>query len=193
VSPALGDGRARGGCDDGAVAANDRLNLYLVRHAFASHADPAQWPDDADRPLTEDGARRFRAAARGLRRIVPDVDVVLASGFARAWQTAELLHEAAGWPAPEECPALEAGRPASSLLPILRDRPERSIAVVGHEPHLSMLASLLCAGSEDALNFEVKKGAVALLAFDYAVEPAGARLRWAVAPKILRALDRAGG
>ena len=175
------------------MAANDRLSLYLVRHAFASHADPAQWPDDAERPLTEDGARRFRAAARGLRRIVPTVDVVLSSGFARAWQTAELLHDDAGWPAPEQCPELEAGRPASSAVPILQGRAERSIAVVGHEPHLSRLASLFCAGSEDALDLELKKGAVALVACAFAVEPAGGRLRWALAPKILRALDSAAG
>jgi len=173
------------------VAADDRLSLYLVRHAFASHADPSQWPDDADRPLTEEGARRFRAAARGLRRLVPEVDAMLSSGFARAWQTAELLHEEAGWPAPEDCPELEAGRSASSALPLLQGRAERSIALVGHEPHLSRLASLLSAGSEDALDLELKKGGVVLLAFAYAVEPGGARLRWALAPKVLRALDSA--
>jgi phosphohistidine phosphatase len=168
-----------------------RLSVFLVRHAFAAHADPTQWPDDAERPLTEDGARRFRAAARGLRRMVPAVDGVLSSGFARAWQTAELLHTVTGWPKPEECPALEAGKPASSALALLQDREERLIALVGHEPYLSRLASLLCAGSEDVLNLELKKGAVALLACDGPVEPAGARLRWAVAPKILRALDSA--
>jgi phosphohistidine phosphatase len=175
------------------VAANDSLLVYLVRHAFASHADPAQWPDDSERPLTEDGARRFRSAARGLSRIVSEVDVVLSSGFARAWQTAELLHDEAGWPAPENCPALEAGRPASAALPILRDRDERSVALVGHEPYLSGLASLVCAGSEAALDLEVKKGAVVLIAFGGAVAPGGGRLRWAVAPKLLRALDTSAG
>src|SRR5947207_500590 len=115
------------------VASRDRLSLFLVRHAFAAHADPSRWPDDAKRPLTEDGIRRFQAAARGLQRIAPDVDVVLSSGFARAWQTAELLHDATGWPDPRECTALEAGRPAASALEVLDDRQERSVALVGHE------------------------------------------------------------
>src|SRR5205085_3862257 len=92
------------------VAANGSSSLYLVRHAFAGHADAARWPDDAKRPLTADGVRRFRPAAEGLRRLAPDVDVVLSSGYTRAWQTAELLHEVTGWPVPEACAALEAER-----------------------------------------------------------------------------------
>jgi phosphohistidine phosphatase len=171
------------------AARNDRLDLYLVRHAFAAHADPARWPDDAARPLTEEGIARFRVAARGLRRLVPAVDSVLSSGYARAWQTAELLSEVAGWHDPEKCPALEAGRAASSVLDVLQRRPESSIALVGHEPDLSCLASLLCTGSEDGLQLELKKGAVASLSFSGAVEPARACLRWTVSPKILRKLD----
>jgi phosphohistidine phosphatase len=172
------------------AARDDRLDLYLVRHAFAAHADPARWPDDADRPLTEEGSTRFRVAARGLRRLVPAVDSMLSSGYARAWQTAELLHEVAGWREPEECSALEAGRPATLALDVLQGRTERSIAFVGHEPYLSTLASLLCTGSEDELRLELKKGAVASLSFAGPGEPARAWLRWTVSPKILGRLDR---
>jgi phosphohistidine phosphatase len=172
------------------TARGDRLDLYLVRHAFAAHADFSLWPDDAERPLTEDGITRFRAAARGLQRLVPAVDSVLSSGYARAWQTAELLHDVAGWREPEECPALEAGRRATPALDVLQGRAERSIAFVGHEPQLSRLASLLCTGSEDGLQLELKKGAVAWLSFAGPIEPARACLRWSVSPKILRRLDR---
>ena len=172
------------------AAQNDRLDVYLVRHAFAAHADPTRWPDDATRPLTDEGVARFRVAARGLRRLVPAVDSVLSSGYARAWQTAELLRDDAGWPEPEECPALEAGLTASAALDVLQSSNAHSIALVGHEPYLSRLASLLCTGSEDALELEMKKGAVAALAFAGPVEPAHASLRWTVSPKILRKLDR---
>jgi phosphohistidine phosphatase len=165
--------------------------LYLVRHAFAAHADPSRWPDDAERPLTPEGAERFRRAARGLRRIVPDVDAVLSSRFARAWQTAELLQEEAGWTEPEAFPALEVGRSPAETLDALRRRPEEALALVGHEPHLSSLASLLCAGREDVIQLQVKKGAVLLLTCDGPVAPGAAYLRWAVPPKLLRAL--AGG
>ena len=164
--------------------------VYLVRHAFAAHADPARWPDDAKRPLTDDGIRRFRAAARGLRRLVPDVDAVLSSGYARAWQTAELLHEVTGWPKPQECRALEADRSGSAALDVLREHTERSLALVGHEPYLSTLASILCAG-DGSLRLELKKGAVVRLHVEDDARPGGASLGWAVSPKILRVLDEA--
>ena len=166
------------------------LALYLVRHAYASHADPTRWPDDAQRPLTDEGTARFREAARGLGRIVPIVDVVLSSGYARSWQTAELLHDAAGWPAPAECPELEPGRPPSAVIHVVRRYTVRSLAVVGHEPDLSKLASLLCTGREEALRIEVKKGAVVSLSFAEPVEPGRGCLRWIVPPRVLRKLDR---
>jgi phosphohistidine phosphatase len=165
-------------------------SVYLVRHAFAAHADVSKWPDDSKRPLTEDGIRRFRAAAGGLRRLVPDVDVLLSSGYARAWQTAELLHEVTRWPKPQECRALEADRSASGGVDVLREHTERSVALVGHEPYLSTLASILCAGDR-SLRLELKKGAVALLRVEDEVEPGSAYLTWAVSPKILRALEAA--
>src|SRR3954449_1630919 len=128
------------------MAADGERKVYLVRHAFAAHADAARWPDDSKRPLTDDGTRRFRAAARGLRRLVPDVDLVLSSGYVRAWQRAGLRHEVTGWPKPDECRALEADRSASAALDVLREHAEGSVALVGHEPYLSTLASILCAG-----------------------------------------------
>jgi phosphohistidine phosphatase len=172
------------------AAGSDRLAVCLVRHAYADHADPARWPDDSLRPLTAEGAERFRDAARGLARLVPEVAVMLSSGYTRAWQTAELLHEVAGWPAPEECPALEAGRPPAEAVDALRGRAERAIALVGHEPQLSRLASLLCTGSEDGLRMELKKGGSVALSFPGVAEPAAAELRWIVSLKILRRLGR---
>ena len=74
------------------------MELYLVRHAVAEARDAEQWPDDGLRPLTADGEAKFRKAARGLHRLAPTVDAVVASPFTRAWRTAELLQEEAGWP-----------------------------------------------------------------------------------------------
>lgn len=165
------------------------MDLYLVRHAIAEQRDFARWPDDGDRPLSPEGMERFRSAARGLRRIVPSVELVLASPYVRAWQTAEILREEAGWPAPERCDVL-ASYPPASVMAVLRDRSEHpSVALVGHEPHLSSLASVLAAGEPGALNLELKKGAVARLALDGHPAPGAALLRWSVSPKILRLLD----
>lgn len=118
-----------------------------------------------------------------------DVELVLSSGWARAWQTAAILHETSGWPEPQDCPPLEGDKPAAAALEVLRGRQEGSIALVGHEPHLSMLAAVFCAGREDGMQLQLKKGAVAVIGIEGAVEPGAGYLLWAAAPRILRALD----
>jgi phosphohistidine phosphatase len=170
------------------MTGNGRLTLYLVRHASADHADASKWPDDSKRPLTQNGIQKFRDAAKGLRRLVPEVEVVLSSGYARAWETAELLHEVAGWPQPQESSALEAGRPPTPAIDALREHEEKSIALVGHEPHLSTLASILCGGGEN-FHLKLRKGGVAVVRVDGDPAPGSGYLLWAVGPKILRALD----
>jgi phosphohistidine phosphatase len=165
------------------------VDVYLVRHAIAEQRDVVRWPDDSQRPLTPEGAGRFRRAARGLRRIVPSVELVRSSPYIRAWQTAELLHEEAGWPAPLACAPLAGHSATAEALDALRLHADReSVALVGHEPNLSWLASLLLAGAEGVVDLELKKGAAALLELASPPTPGSALLRWSVSPKILRAL-----
>src|SRR5688500_15620064 len=96
--------------------------VYIVRHAPAGERDSARWPDDSKRPLTKNGERKFARAATGLAQIAAPPDVVLASPYTRAWRTAELLAENAGWPAPEECSALAADREAADAVRVLAER-----------------------------------------------------------------------
>ena len=164
--------------------------IYLVRHAVAEKRDPARWPDDSLRPLAPNGIARFRSAARGLGRIVSTVDLVLSSSYTRSWETAELLSEEARWPAPERCRELEADQTPGAALHALQALSKPSaLALVGHEPNLSSLASLLLTGYEDALELELKKGAVAFVEIQGDVPPGTGVLRWSATPKILRALD----
>jgi phosphohistidine phosphatase len=165
------------------------MDVYLVRHAIAENRDPARWPDDAERPLTPKGIARFRAAAQGLRRIAPEVELVLASPYVRAWQTAEILADEAHWPAAERAPALEAIRAPQAAVELLQAQAKRSsLAFVGHEPHLSSLASLLLSGDEHVVSIELKKGGVILLAFAGDPAPGAAVLRWSASPAVLRSL-----
>jgi phosphohistidine phosphatase len=166
------------------------VNVYVVRHAIAAKRDAEQWPDDSKRPLTEEGSARFRRAAAGLRRLVPQVDAVLCSEYTRAWQTAELLHDVTGWPAPEKLTELEATEPAADVAGALRRRTEESIALVGHEPQLSRLVSLLLSGSETTVRLEPKKGCVIAIVFDGSPDPGVGTLAWSATPKILRGLER---
>jgi phosphohistidine phosphatase len=167
------------------------MDLYVIRHAIAFEHDPSRWPNDGDRPLTPEGEVRFRRAARGLRKLVPSVELVLASPFARAWRTAEILAEEAAWPAPLPCEALEAERSVPEAVRAIREHADReSVAVVGHEPTLSGLTSSLLTGSEDLVRIDFKKGGTVALGFEGIVGPGRAYLRWALMPKALRLLAR---
>jgi len=164
------------------------MDLYLVRHAIAEDRDAMQWPDDGDRPLSAKGIERFEREASGLATLVPTVDIVLASPYARAWSTAEILTKEAGWPPPVRTDALRSERTAEeSLAAIEAASGADAIAAVGHEPNLSELASLCVIGTID-LPVEFKTGAVLALTFEGAIAPGQAYLRWLLPPKALRSL-----
>lgn len=166
------------------------MDLYLIRHAVAFEHDHERWPDDSKRPLTQEGEERFRAAVRGLRKIVPIVEVHLSSEFTRAWRTAEVLQEEAGWPAPQALKELESDREPYETLKALGSRSSAgSLALVGHEPHLHEFAAYLLSGEPGGVSLKMKKGGVAHLHLEE-LTPGCAVLRWLLTPKILRALGK---
>ena len=165
-----------------------------MRHAVAHKRDENRWPDDAKRPLTPEGEERFRHAARGIVRFVPQVGLVLSSPFVRAWRTAEIMKQA-GWPAPARCEELEPDYPPHKVLGILaRHEDLDSVAIVGHRPGLHELISYLLTGDMIGegcgARVQIKKGSVARLSFDGLPEPGAGSLEWVLTPKALRA---AGG
>ena len=166
------------------------MDLYLVRHGIAGEADASQWPDDRDRPLTPKGKQRFGASAQGLASVVPSVDVVLSSRYARAWQTAEILRNDAGWPAPLACEALESSHAPADVLQALQPySATRAVALVGHEPNLHELTSYLLTAEASHAQIELKKGGVARVWLDESLRPGSARLVWLFPPKVLRRLS----
>jgi len=161
------------------------VEIYLVRHAAASERDPDRWPDDSKRPLTPEGERAFRLAARRLARLVPRVDAILSSPYQRAWRTAEILSELDSWPAPEPSPVLEPTLPPEKAALALQDR-AGAVAVVGHRPGLHELAAYLLTGRGDGLEIGLEKGGVACIGFDGAPAPGAGELRWLLTPELLR-------
>jgi phosphohistidine phosphatase len=153
------------------------MKIYLIRHAHALDGK-----DDAARPLSKKGRGQIRTMARFLRRsgalatrefwhspMVRAVDTarLLAQrleGRARLTPVAGLLHE--------DKPAIMARR---------LNKLRRPVAVVGHEPHLSALASLLIAGRPKPPLVVLRKCAV------LALERHGRRwqVRWQVSPGML--------
>lgn len=177
--------RGRGG-----PRAQGALEILLVRHAIAEERPSQAWAGDRDRPLTDAGAERFRRIARVLAAVWEPPDLVLASPYARAWQTALILEQECGWAAPEACPELEPANPPSSILDALQARNAAvRVVLVGHEPTMHGILSLLLGGSSDAVSLEMKKGGAALMRCDAPPVAGTADLIWLLPPRVLLAAN----
>ena len=162
--------------------------IYVIRHAVAEERGDA-WPDDAKRPLSEDGMQRMRKASKAVARLGVSIDVVLSSPLVRTRQTADIFAAAfSPHPAVVNVDALAPdGGPAGVIAELEKHAKKKRIALVGHEPGLGELAARLV-GLRHALEF--KKGAICRIDFD-ALPPKGVgMLRWFLTPKILKSLKR---
>jgi phosphohistidine phosphatase len=153
------------------------LRLFLVRHAHALDG-----LDDAARPLSAKGRAQVKRLGKFLRAsgaFAPDE--IWHSPLVRARDTAALLARALRSAAPLR--AVTGLRSADDPRRIARRlaKTRRALALVGHEPHLSALASLLVAGEAEPPILEMKKCAV------LALERDATRwvVRWQVSPELL--------
>ncbi|MGH7788659.1 MAG: phosphohistidine phosphatase SixA [Candidatus Binatia bacterium] len=163
--------------------------LYLMRHGIA--AEPSPTMQDADRALTAEGVRKTTQVAIGLRAIGVAPDLILSSPLRRAEETARL---AAGVLAPtvgvEIFPPLAAGAtPAAEIVKALRiARGARHVMLVGHQPDLGELASLLLTGSASLAPLPFRKASVAAIDVGSLPPRAAGLLEWFLTPSQLRAI-----
>jgi len=162
--------------------------LFLIRHGIAEERGDA-WPDDAKRPLSEDGIDRFQKSARGLARLDVWIDVVLTSPLVRARQTADIVASAFD-PRPSII-TIESLAPGGSYASLLTDLEKHGrktrIALVGHEPGIGELGARLI-GSRHS--FEFKKGAVCRIDVDEIPPVSPGDLRWFLTPKMMAAIKK---
>ncbi|MBU6479674.1 MAG: histidine phosphatase family protein [Nitrospirae bacterium] len=166
------------------------MDCLFVRHGIAVARE--EWEGkDVDRPLTENGRRRVRQVADGLRRLGVRPTVIYASPARRAVETAQLLHDLLARPSlmqlrdellPEASPA--------QVVRLLRDlTPESCVICVGHEPQLGMAASVLLSGRATA-SFPLKKAGACLIELPIPTKPGRGVLRWWLTSGQLRAIGK---
>ncbi len=160
--------------------------LLLIRHANAGERDPAQWPDDTLRPLTDKGRKVQREVGRFLRKRGFAPQLVLTSPWLRAVQTAEIVVEAARSPQPPvACDPLAADPDLIRLADYVGGQPpDAVVAMVGHSPWMEELAAVLLGGSSSSLRIDFPKSGV--MAIDLAeLEPGGGELRFFLRPRMI--------
>lgn len=154
-----------------------------VREIFAVSGEP-----DEQRPLTSEGERRTRQAARGLRALIGEIDVLATSRLTRAAQTTAIVAEVFGVPAPVEVEALEPGSTPAELVLWLGELPsEATVVLVGHEPTLSEAVTWLVAGLCEPI-LSLGKSGCAVVDAPAEIKAGRAVLRWLLRPGQLRRL-----
>ncbi len=165
------------------------MDLLLIRHGPAADRDPSRWPDDRNRPLTPEGERSTRRAAKGLARLEPGVDKVVSSPAVRARATAEIFREVLAIDA--ELELWDELEPDTSPGPILervqRYSRRRGVALVGHEPTLGELLGLAVTGDSVPITRFAKAG-VAQLTFPREARAGAAEIDWILTRKQLERL-----
>jgi len=161
------------------------MNLYLLRHGIAvEHGAPGHG-QDADRPLTDKGERKLWRITEAMRVMELSFDLILASPYLRARRTAEIVAEAfKAKKKLELCNALAADGDMLELIHFLNHlspRPEH-VLVVGHEPYLGVLATLLITGDSGSA-VEFKKGGLCKLMIQRLRPGRCATLEWLLTPR----------
>jgi len=139
------------------------MEIYFLRHGDAGKAE--EWPgDDAQRPLSAEGAVRMAQEAAAIAHLRPDLDAILTSPLVRARQTAEIVAKKLRLldaVVVEE--RLAPGFGATELEQILTARREaRGLMLVGHEPDFSRVIAACTGGGR----VECKKGSLARVDID---------------------------
>jgi phosphohistidine phosphatase len=167
------------------------MNLFLLRHGKACARSP-KWRPDGTRPLTRDGEKRMFAVARGIQSLELSFDLILTSPYLRAFRTAEILGEVFEPKKVFETKNLIAEAEPKAVIDEINENFSNltEVVLVGHEPFLSRLISVLLSGKDD-MSIDLRKGGFCKLSVKNLCFGRCASLDWLMTPRQLVRL--AGG
>jgi len=162
------------------------MNLYIIRHAIAVDEGASDYESDSERPLTDKGRKKIRQIAKSLRNLGVEFDLILSSPYVRARETAEILADVFKMKKKIVFSdnLIPMGNPELLITEVNEKYSVDSIALVGHEPHLSTLVGLLVAENAK-IDVTLKKGGVCYLSADDLHHEHRAALEWLLTPGIL--------
>ena len=161
------------------------VDLYVLRHGLAVKRGALEYPDDEQRPLTPKGIRRMARQVRGLNRLGLSLDLIIASPLPRAAETAKIVHRGLAEPGRlvTSDALAPAARPESLIGQIASSHSSAgSVMIVGHEPYLGRLVSVLVTGDEEPM-IRLRKGSLCKLRL-FAVRYARSGwIEWSMTPR----------
>lgn len=162
------------------------MNLYIIRHAIAVDEGSPEYEEDSQRPLTDKGKKKMRQIAKGLRVLGVDFDLILSSPYVRAKETAKILADVFKIKTDVAFSEnlIPMGDPDLLIAEMNEKYSANSVALVGHEPHLTTLIGLLVSDNA-GMDMTLKKGGVCRLSTDDLHHTRKATLEWLLTPGIL--------
>jgi phosphohistidine phosphatase len=162
------------------------MEIFILRHGIAVARGTPGYKKDGDRPLTKEGEERTHQIAEAMLGIGLKFDLILSSPYVRAEQTAQIVAREFD----VEVTITKSLVPGANALDLIGEineaKPDR-VLLVGHEPDLSRLISVLVTGSTEAW-IELKKGGLCKMTSDKLNFGQSATLNWLLTPKQLRSL-----
>lgn len=150
------------------------MDLILWRHAEAEDRIP-----DSARELTEKGLKQAQKVARWLEPKLPEDTRIIVSPAVRTQQTASAL--TARFETSDQIDT--STTPLKILNAVAWPAMEGTVLVVGHQPTLGKIASLLLKGDESG--FAVRKGSIWWFSCKQKNEQENIILRAVITPEIL--------
>ena len=162
------------------------MDLYIQRHGKAGTSDHSD-PGDGERHLTRQGREEIAEIGAWMRDQQMKFSMIASSPLPRAEETASIIARVLG--APHQVTSwdeLAIGYPPAAVLGKIRENlHENRVLLVGHEPQLSSLISLLISNGHDC-GIILKKGGIARIRFSG--EPGRGELLWLLPPRLIRGL-----
>jgi phosphohistidine phosphatase len=147
--------------------------LYIHRHGDAT----VQGYEDTERPLSSQGKEQSLAVASALKVLGVSLDAVISSTLERAKQAGKIIEKELEVKKFSMTQYLIPGSDHLELIKQLNELTLSQVLLVGHEPHLSALLSLLVNGKTYS-HIEIKKASLALVETPIPIEKGKGALKW---------------
>ena len=161
------------------------MQLYLLRHAIAVAQGTPGYPTD-DRPLTEDGIKKMKKAAAGLKQCIDEIGLIISSPLKRAYHTAQIAAEALDYGGTiQKSKNLLPGANVNLIIQELTSRAHlKDVMLVGHNPHMERLGAMLIGAQSGAML--MRKGGICRIDISFTPKLRHGTLIWHLTPKQLR-------
>lgn len=163
------------------------MDLFILRHGKAGKSSGG--PDDAARALTRNGKEEINQVAQWMKEKKFSFDVIATSPLQRALETARIIASVLGqkdklaaWD--ELAPG---GDPDTVCYKAAQEGNEAMVLIIGHEPGLSRLTSMIISGSPNGSIIISKGGLAKIRNYSFSTRPSG-DLQWLLTPKQILAM-----